>query len=271
MTDLIERIGPYLGIAAFLGLAILAFLIFQQAREVRRLREWAGRAPERADEAHDAEVATAEAQGEPPPERDAPPEDPGRLGRAIDRVQARFAAIWAELDRRSPFDPRYFLVVIAAGIVAAGVLTGGFGLVSDDGGGDGNGGGNGGGQGGETEKVEVSVLNATQDDSGDIPIAGVPGLAGDIAKQVVKPAGFAIGEKTDAPSGLSTSVVMFDPEQEGSEEAGAELADAIAGQLGETKVQPIVPEVADLSGGAPLVLVVGQDDAQALESPSDSG
>ena len=48
MTDLIDRIGPYLGIAAFLGLAILAFLIIQQAREVRRLREWAGRAPESA-------------------------------------------------------------------------------------------------------------------------------------------------------------------------------------------------------------------------------
>ena len=54
MIDLIERIGPYLGIAAFLGLAILAFLIFQQAREVRRLREWAGRAPERANEAAEA-------------------------------------------------------------------------------------------------------------------------------------------------------------------------------------------------------------------------
>ena len=49
MVDLLERIGPYLGIAAFLGLAVLAFLIFQQAREIRRLREWAGRAPERAD------------------------------------------------------------------------------------------------------------------------------------------------------------------------------------------------------------------------------
>ena len=54
MTDLIERIGPYLGIAAFLGLALLAFLIIQQAREIRRLREWAGRAPERKDEAAEA-------------------------------------------------------------------------------------------------------------------------------------------------------------------------------------------------------------------------
>src|SRR6266540_3043095 len=48
--DLIERIGSYVGLASFLGLAILALLYFSQARDVRRLREWAGRAPERAVE-----------------------------------------------------------------------------------------------------------------------------------------------------------------------------------------------------------------------------
>ncbi|MGH2985146.1 MAG: hypothetical protein ACRDLO_00465, partial [Solirubrobacterales bacterium] len=64
MVDLLERIGPYLGIAAFLGLAVLAFLIIQQAREVRRLREWAGRAPERADDAAQAAASAAEARGE---------------------------------------------------------------------------------------------------------------------------------------------------------------------------------------------------------------
>ena len=64
MVDLLERIGPFLGIAAFLGLAVLAFLIFQQAREVRRLRDWAGRAPERAGEAAEASAAAAEARGE---------------------------------------------------------------------------------------------------------------------------------------------------------------------------------------------------------------
>src|SRR5439155_27229977 len=45
---LIERVGSYIGLASFLGLAILALLYFSQARDVRRLREWAGRAPERA-------------------------------------------------------------------------------------------------------------------------------------------------------------------------------------------------------------------------------
>src|SRR3954454_8235095 len=46
--DLIERIGSYVGLVSFLGLAILALLYFSQARDVRRLRDWAGRAPERA-------------------------------------------------------------------------------------------------------------------------------------------------------------------------------------------------------------------------------
>ena len=79
MTDLIDRIGPYLGIAAFLGLAILAFLIIQQAREVRRLREWAGRAPERATEAADATAAARRPAARRPPRprpRRAP--EPGR-------------------------------------------------------------------------------------------------------------------------------------------------------------------------------------------------
>ncbi|MEA2440469.1 MAG: hypothetical protein QOH76_1893 [Thermoleophilaceae bacterium] len=47
---LIEQIGSYAGLAAIPGLAVLSALYFSQARDVRRLREWAGRAPERAAE-----------------------------------------------------------------------------------------------------------------------------------------------------------------------------------------------------------------------------
>jgi hypothetical protein len=47
---LIEQIGSYAGLASMLGLAVMALLYFSQAREVRRLREWAGREPERAAE-----------------------------------------------------------------------------------------------------------------------------------------------------------------------------------------------------------------------------
>lgn len=46
--ELIQEIGSYAGLAAIPGLAILSALLFSQARDVRRLREWAGRAPERA-------------------------------------------------------------------------------------------------------------------------------------------------------------------------------------------------------------------------------
>jgi hypothetical protein len=48
---LIQEIGSYAGLAAIPGLAILSALYFSQARDVRRLRDWAGRAPERSAEA----------------------------------------------------------------------------------------------------------------------------------------------------------------------------------------------------------------------------
>src|SRR4051812_40973990 len=57
LQDQVEKYGAYVGIAAFFGLAILSLLYFAQAREVKRLREWAGRAPERAAE---LEMAVAE-------------------------------------------------------------------------------------------------------------------------------------------------------------------------------------------------------------------
>jgi hypothetical protein len=49
-VEIIQEIGSYAGFAAVVGLAILSALYFSQARDVRRLREWAGRAPERAAE-----------------------------------------------------------------------------------------------------------------------------------------------------------------------------------------------------------------------------
>src|SRR3954470_23261428 len=50
LSDRIEKYGSYAGLAAILGLAVLSLLYFAQAREVKRLREWAGGPPERAPE-----------------------------------------------------------------------------------------------------------------------------------------------------------------------------------------------------------------------------
>lgn len=50
LKDILLNVGAVAGFAAILGLAVLAMLYFSQARDVRRLREWAGREPERAEE-----------------------------------------------------------------------------------------------------------------------------------------------------------------------------------------------------------------------------
>lgn len=257
MVDLLERIGPFLGIAAFLGLAVLAFLIFQQAREVRRLREWAGRAPERAGEAADATAAAAEARGETVAEEEPETAEPGRLGLWWQGVRDWFGRRYESLDRRMPVDPRYLFAVLAAGLIAAAVLTGGFGLVGDD--------GEGGGKGGpkqerEQGKPEVAVLNATQiEDASGTEIQGVEGLAARVADEVVKPAGFEVAKEATAAAGFEETTIMF--EQGGEDDAEA-LAKAVADQLGETPVAPIIEEVRRKSGGAPIALVIGQDDAE---------
>ncbi len=260
MNDLIDEIGPYLGIAAFLGLAILAFLIIQQAREVRRLREWAGRAPERAGEATEAEVAAAEARGEEVEPEEPEEAPPSRAALWLHNVRGSIADRWAAIDRRLPVDPRYLVAVLAAAVIAAGVLTSGFGLVGDDGGANGGGGDTkGGGDKPKEEKIEVAVLNATQEEAvGGEEIAGVQGLAGEVAKQVIQPTDFAVGEKTNAPSGFDETTVMFEPDNEPD---ATELASAVADQLGEPEVTPMIGEIREVAAGAPLALVIGRDDA----------
>ena len=222
MVDLIERIGPFLGIAAFLGLAILAFLIFQQAREVRRLRDWAGRAPERAGEA--AEAVGRRRRG---PRREAEPRiepeetEPGRIaarrGWRAARSGPRAPPRYAALDRRMPVDPRYLIAVLAAArdrrrradqrlrpvrrrrrrrrrqAAAARAAARS-----------------------KTEKIEVAVLNATQDGGRRrTPIEGVPGARaqgrrrGRQAGRASRPA-----RRPTPPSGFDETTIMFEPDAE---------------------------------------------------------
>src|SRR3954470_4637605 len=73
----LKTIGALAGLAAVPGLAVLSLLYFGQAREVRRLREWAGRAPERAAELEQRVSAEAQrriqAHPVPRPATQAPP------------------------------------------------------------------------------------------------------------------------------------------------------------------------------------------------------
>lgn len=73
LSDKVQTYGAYAGFASVLGLAVLSLLYFGQARELRRLREWAGRAPERAAELQERVQAEAEAAAEASRRAAAPP------------------------------------------------------------------------------------------------------------------------------------------------------------------------------------------------------
>src|SRR3954468_1468288 len=70
LQDKAQQYGSYAGIAAVFGLGVLSLLYFAQAREVKRLREWAGRAPEGAAELEARAVAAADERRAAGPEED---------------------------------------------------------------------------------------------------------------------------------------------------------------------------------------------------------
>jgi hypothetical protein len=242
----IESIGPVLGIVAFVGLAALAFLLFQQARDLRRLREWAGRAPERAQEAADAVQAAAEASREAEAEEGgeelAEPGAPahGRLGTAWARLTGAVTPRLSRFERRLPVDGRYILAAALLAVVVAGALTSGFGVLDDD---DGRK-----RRGGPSPKPTVAVLNGTD----------VPGLAALVDKEVVRAAGYKTGAIDNVGSSLPNTVAMF---AAGHEAQAKRLAKAIESKLGDTPTQAMTMEAVDRAGGAPLALALGLDDS----------
>jgi len=250
--DLLKEIGAILGFVAFGGFAVLVFMTFQQARHLRRLREWAGRAPERAAlEAERAAAAAGEATmpaigaapgGEPlaPP---GAPAGPGRLARLRGEVAYRYE----ELGKRSPVSPVVVGLGVLALVAAAVILTGGFGLFGDDGGGATKPAA----AGGASKPVEVAVLNGTAPEGG----VGVPGTA-KTASVFVKDAGWKVGEVGDAGS-FPTSSVMY---EDGFKSDAKKLAGDLSEQLGDLDVVPITSEVQDVAAGADVAVVVGQDD-----------
>lgn len=239
--DLIEKIGPVLGIVAFFGLSLLAFLLFQQSRDVRRLREWAGRAPERAQEAADASLAAAEARGE----AQASDEDrEGWFARFRHGIGDRVGPPLQSIDRRLPVDGRWILLSLLVIVAAAGVLTSGFGLVGSEEKGD---------HKGNHKKPDIAVLNATQSPTAP-PVSG---LAHTVSQQVVKPAGYKVVVEDDAPSGLSNSTVMY----VGAKGKADKFAKKIRDDLGDTAVTKMTDEVKAASKKAKVALLIGLDDS----------
>lgn len=251
----LEDFGAILGFAAFAGLAVLVFLTFQQARHIRRLRDWAGRAPERAaaelarvegdaEEATQAAPSLADIDGAQGPSR-------------LELLREGFADRWAEVDRRSPVSPRIIVAGLAAIILGVAIATSGFGLVGgDEAGGDSESKGSksekGGGGGSSQGKLEVAVLNGTAPEGGE----GVVGIA-DRVGQDVEAEGFKLGAVENAGS-FTTSVVMY---TSGDDADAVEVADSLEGVLGPTETAEMTPEIEEIAGGANIALIIGQDDA----------
>jgi hypothetical protein len=257
---------------------VLAFLTFQQARHVRRLREWAGRSPERdaieaervtgaAQEATIARAGSRAAAAESHGDEDF--DEPEEKGPGFfDRLRGEAAYRWEELDRRSPVEPKILVAALIAVIVGVAVVTSGFGLLggssdepastveADGGNGDGDKGGSSGSE--EPPVTKVAVLNGTAPEGG----VGVPGVAV-AAGGFVEDAGFTLGEVTDAPTSVTVSIVMY---KAGFEEDAAELAAALESQLGTTETLAMDPAVEAVVGKADMALVVGQDD-QGIAGP----
>jgi hypothetical protein len=249
-VDLVERVGSYVGLAAFLGLAVLALLYFSQARDVRRLRDWAGRAPERALE-HGGERATEVAPATPAAQHSLP---------ATPFSQA------AEPRKRKPLrerirnvhipGARYIAMGAAALLVAGGAAFAVVQLTGDDGtttetsanrdrtqSRDNSGGDN---QRRavniDPSQVTVAVLNGTT----------VQGLAAQVADEA-SAGGFTPGTTGNAARvDQSESEVLYRPGQ-------ARAARAVANRLGIDKTGPVDSVNQEIAGSFDVEVLVGAD------------
>jgi hypothetical protein len=252
-VQLLEQIGAFAGLAAFIGLALLAMLAFSQARDIRRLREWAGSAPERDAERKESTSVVAAKRAEELRElEEARTTEREALDQREERRRRREAGL-PELTRRERLregfagfgtrlaEPRYLVAIFVVVLLVAGgavyVVTQG----SDSANGkDGQ---------GKTAaalkpgEIEVTVLNGT----------AVPGLAATYGDKVERK-GFQLGAVTNSATSFTGSVVMY-------KRGHAPEARRVASVLGISDVRLMSADIASVSGSAPVSVIVGEDNA----------
>ena len=257
MIDAIEQIGAFAGLAAFLGLAVLALLSFTHGRDIRRLREWAGSAPERDAERKEQtstiaaqraeelraleEARTAEHQAVSSREERRQRREKGlpEVSRG-ERVRNRFSGFGETASRPSTLIALFVVILAIVGGVAYLLVAG-----SDDG--AGTGGAKQAAAKVKPSEVEVTVLNGTS-------VVGLAAVFGD----KVEGKGFELGAVTNSSASFEESVVMF--------RRGHKMeARKVAKQLGIAKLQLMSDEIESVSAGADVTMVVGEDNAEAAE------
>ena len=261
MLHTIERIGSFAGLASFLGLAVFALLSFAHGRDIRRLRDWAGSAPEREAERMEQTQTIAAQRAEElraleasrTAEHDAIEMREVRRQRREEglpeltrreRISGRFSGFGESLSRPALLAVLFVVFVLIVGGVAYAVLN------NDSSSGGGGKRADGGGQASKPAakqvtpgEIEVAVLNGTS----------VPGLAATYGDKV-ETKGFELGAVTNSDSQFESSVVMFKKGREPE-------AKKVAKQLSIDKVEPMTTEVSEVSGEASVSVVVGEDNA----------
>jgi hypothetical protein len=258
LVNAVERIGAFAGLAAFIGLAVLALLSFTHGRDIRRLREWAGSAPERDAERKEQtstiaaqraeelraleEARTAEQEAVSSREKRRRQREEGQAGQTRgERLRGRFSGVGEAASRPSS--------LVALFVVLLAIVGGGAYLLLSGGDGEGNGGGSA-KQAAATVKpseIEVTVLNGTS-------VVGLAATYGD----KVEGKGFDLGAVTNSSASFEQSVVMF-------KRGHKPEARKVAKQLGIGKVQLMSGEIEAASAGADVALIVGEDNAEAAE------
>jgi len=254
----IEQIGAFAGLAAFLGLAVFALLSFTHGRDIRRLREWAGSAPERDTERKETTSAVAAQRAEELRAlEEARTAEHDAVALREERRQRREAGL-PEMTRRERLRERFSGVgarlshpgALVALFVVMLVVVGGAGYLLLSGSDDASGGG-GTKQAAAKKKpvppseVEVAVLNGT----------AVPGLAATYG-DMVEGKGFELGAVGNSDSSFSSSVVMF---SRGNKPEAERVAKAL--QIDE--VELMSDEVEAVVEGAKVAVIAGEDNAAA--------
>ena len=257
MFDLIKEIGSYAGLAAFLGLGVLALLSFTHGRDIRRLREWAGSAPEcdaerkentstiaaqRAEELRaleESRTAEHEVVEQREVRRRRREEGLPELTRG-ERLRERLSGIGERLAEPKWLAAIFVVLVLVVGGAAYALLSG-----SDD-----NATGKGSKQTAAKLKpsdIEVTVLNGT----------AVPNLAATYGNKV-EGKGFKLGAITNTSSSFTDSVVMFTRGHKPE-------AKKVAKQLQISTLQLMTKEIEEVSGEANVTVIVGEDNAEAAQ------
>ena len=249
MLEIARDVGSYAGLVAFVGLALLIFLQFTQGRDIRRLRDWAGSAPERDAQAKEASSELAASRAEELREieqvRQAEQKEASKREVRRERRDAGLPELTRmERIRAALPEPRYLVLIAAAVIVlGAGVAYAATHFLGTEG-----------GKHGKTTKtssslqpknIKVSVLNGT----------AVSGLAGRYGDKLDRK-GYTLDAVTNTPSSFAKSVVMY---RRGRGPEAREVSKAVE----IPKLRLMTREIAASAASAEIAVVVGEDRASS--------